>query len=222
MFKIENVTAMYPRIDKTYRFDNTENRSVPCDPLDDGAAYELSFAMTKDQAKALYKAMVAAYKENRKDDWPEKLELPFKETDDGMFVGKTKLKGAYGKDVTKKPAQYDAAKNKLPDDFQLTSNSTVNIAVTFVPYNMRDHGVSLRLNAVQVVKLAEAKGPANPFDAVDGYDSKEGVPFEILSRDELDSRKEEEPDEPKKVTKKKATPPPKDNDLASIVDDWDD
>ena len=39
MFIIKNVEVMYPRINQTYRFDTTENRSVPCDPLDDGAAY---------------------------------------------------------------------------------------------------------------------------------------------------------------------------------------
>ena len=214
MFKIENVTAMYPRIDKTYRFDNTENRSVPCDPLDDGAAYELSFTMGKDQAKQLFVAMSEAYDEKREDKWPAKLEMPFKKNDDGMYVGKAKLKGAYGKDVTRKPLQYDAKANKLPDDFQLTSGSTVNVAVVFVPYNMRDHGVSLRISAVQVVKLAEAKGPSNPFDAVDGYDSKEGNPFEEVA--------EEEP-APKKTTKKKETPKPKDDeDLSSLIDEWDD
>ena len=214
MFKIENVTAMYPRIDKTYRFDNTENHSVPCDPLDDGAAYELSFTMGKDQAKQLFVAMSEAYDEKREDKWPAKLEMPFKKNDDGMYVGKAKLKGAYGKDVTRKPLQYDAKANKLPDDFQLTSGSTVNVAVVFVPYNMRDHGVSLRISAVQVVKLAEAKGPSNPFDAVDGYDSKEGNPFEEVA--------EEEP-APKKTTKKKETPKPKDDeDLSSLIDEWDD
>ena len=214
MFKIENVTAMYPRIDKTYRFDNTENRSVPCDPLDDGAAYELSFAMEKDQAKQLFVAMSEAYDEKREDKWPAKLEMPFKKNEDGMYVGKAKLKGAYGKDVTRKPLQYDAKANKLPDDFQLTSGSTVNVAVVFVPYNMRDHGVSLRISAVQVVKLAEAKGPSNPFEEVDGYDSKEGNPFDEVA--------EEEP-VPKKTTKKKATPKPKDDeDLSSLIDEWDD
>ena len=29
---IETVEALYPRINQTYRFDNTENRSVPCEP----------------------------------------------------------------------------------------------------------------------------------------------------------------------------------------------
>jgi hypothetical protein len=48
MYLVNNVEALYPRINKTYRFDNAENRSVACDPLDDGAAYEMSFVMSKE------------------------------------------------------------------------------------------------------------------------------------------------------------------------------
>ena len=223
---INNVKALYPRINQTYRFDNAENRSIPCDALDDGAAYEMAFEMTKDQAKELFTHMAKAYEEKREDKWPAKLEMPFAKNDDGMYVGKAKLKGAYGKDVTNKPAQFDAKSVKLPDDFKLTSGSTVNIAIVFVPYNMRDHGVSLRLKAVQVVKLAEAKAPANPFSSVEGFTLNEDNPFESTISEDGDDIFEEEPKEepaPKKVSKKKATPKPKgDDDLASIVDDWDD
>ena len=38
---IENVEALWPRINKPYRFDNAENRTVPCDPFDDNAKYEI-------------------------------------------------------------------------------------------------------------------------------------------------------------------------------------
>ena len=64
-YKIVGVEALYPRINKTYKFDNGENRSVPCDPLDDGATYEMSFKMDEKQAKALMTAMASAYKEKR-------------------------------------------------------------------------------------------------------------------------------------------------------------
>ena len=47
-----DVTVMYPRINRTYRFDSVENKTVPCDPMDDGAAYELSFMIGKDEARA--------------------------------------------------------------------------------------------------------------------------------------------------------------------------
>ena len=217
---ISDVNALYPRIDKPYRFDNAENRSIPCDPLDEGAVYEMSFEMTKEQAKELFKAMAESYQEKREDKWPDKLDMPFNKNDAGMYVGKAKLKAAYGKETTNKPAQFDAKTNKLPEDFKLTTNSTVNLAVIFVPYNMRDHGVSLRLKAVQVVKLAEQRDAVNPFDAVDGFDAKDDNPF-VEATPVEEPAPEEEP-APKKVASKKAKPKPKDEDLSSLIDDWDD
>lgn len=219
-YLISDVNALYPRIDKPYRFDNAENRSVPCDPLDEGAVYEMSFEMTKDQAKELFKVMAESYQEKREDKWPDKLEMPFTKNDAGMYVGKAKLKAAYGKETTNKPAQFDAKTNKLPEDFRLTTNSTVNLAVIFVPYNMRDHGVSLRLKAVQVVKLAEQRDAVNPFDKVDGFDAKDDNPF-VEATPVEEPALEEEP-APKKVASKKTKPKPKDEDLSSLIDDWDD
>ena len=166
---INNVEILYPRINQCYRFDNTENKSVPCDPFEDGAKYETKFRMDKDQAKTLYKAMATAYAERREKSWPEKLEMPFEQDDEGKYVGKAVLKGAYGKDATAKPKQYDAKSKELPTDFKLTTGSRGNIAVVFVPYNMRDNGVSLRLKAVQVTKYQEPQSAASPFDVVDGF-----------------------------------------------------
>ena len=213
MYLVNNVEALYPRINKTYRFDNVENRSVPCDPLDDGAAYEMSFRMSKDQAKELFTEMAKAYQEKREDKWPAKLDMPFKKDDDGMFTHKAKLKGAYGNEPTRKPVHYDAKGIKLPEDFMLTNGSLVNVAIVFVPYNMRDNGVSLRLRAVQVIDLKPMQDDS-PFTAVEGFEATASDnPFE-----------EDAPiQEPKKVVKK-VTPEPKKggDDLASIVDNWDD
>jgi hypothetical protein len=225
---IENVEALYPRINQTYRFDNTENRSVPCEPKEDGAAYEMSFRMSKDQAKALFGAMVKSYQEKREDKWPEKLDMPFKKDDDGMYVGKTKLKGAYSGDPTQKPAQYDASNTKLPADFRLTTGSTVNIAIIFQPYNgAMGNGCSLRLKAVQVTKYAEPVDN-NPFSATDGFThGGEASPFDSnISQDGDDVFEEEPAAEPpapkKKLTKKKASAPKEKEELSSIIDDWDD
>ena len=51
---INGVTARYPRLNATYKFDSVEQRSVKCDPLDDGAAYETQFIMDSDTAKTLH------------------------------------------------------------------------------------------------------------------------------------------------------------------------
>ena len=36
-YVISNVEALWPRINKTYKFDSAENRTVPCEATDDGA-----------------------------------------------------------------------------------------------------------------------------------------------------------------------------------------
>ena len=77
-YNINGVVVMYPRMNKTYRFDNTERKSVPCGVFEDGAAYTTSFLMTKAQAKELYEAMAQAYTMKREPSWPEKFEMPFK------------------------------------------------------------------------------------------------------------------------------------------------
>lgn len=224
---IENVEALWPRINKPYRFDNAENRTVPCSAFDDGAKYEIKFRMTKDQAKALYLEMCKAYEERKEKGWPEKVDNPFTKDDDGMYVYKATLKGAYGKEATLKPVQVDSNGSKLPEDFMLTTGSTVNVAVIFVPYNMREAGISLRLKAVQVIKYVPMES-STPFGKVEGGFTfqKDDNPFEVVEAKPTTNVIEGEfgdTPEPKKVSKK-ATPKPKktDADLASIVDDWDD
>ena len=235
-YVIEDVTAMYPRIDRTYKFDNAANRSMPCEPLEDGAAYEMSFKMPEVKAKELFKSMKAFYDFKKDKSWPDKFPLPFKKGDDGMYVGKCKLKGAYGTDKTRKPQQFDAKNNELDADFKLTTGSTVNIAVTFVPYNMRDNGVSLRINGVQVTKY-EPMAASSPFGVVEGgFEVGGGSPFADtttstsvdLIEDDSDDIFGDEPDtsvveEPKKVVKK-STPAPKEDigDLSSVIEGWDD
>jgi len=229
-YKIKGVEALYPRINKTYKFDSSENRSVPCDVLDDGAAYEMSFKMNETQAKELMSAMASVYKEKRESKWPEKFPVPFTKDDEGMYIGKAKLKGAYGKDATSKPKQYDAKNKELPDDFQLTTGSTVNLAVVLVPYSMANAGVSLRLRAVQVTKYIPLQ-VASPFDSVDGFsadeisDDDESPFFEIEteSSSEVDNVIELPVEEPKKkVAKVKTAAPKEKEDLSDLVEAWDD
>ena len=217
-YLIKQTTALYPRIDKTYRYDNAEQRSVSCGPLDDGAEYSLSFIMDAANAKELWTYMKTTYNKEKKKGWPE-IKNPFKKTDDGMFTHKANLKGAYNGDKTNKPAQYDAKTNKLPDEFQLTSNSIINVAVKGIPYSgSMGAGCSLRLQAVQVLKLAERK-QASPFGSEEGYNSKEDNPFAVVETDEV---VDEVVEEPKKVVKKTTPSPKASEDIASIIDDWDD
>ena len=42
---IENVEALWPKINTTYHFDSKAGRSVACDALADGAEYSIQFRM---------------------------------------------------------------------------------------------------------------------------------------------------------------------------------
>lgn len=166
---INNVEALWPRINGTYKYDSVEQRSVKCDPKDPAAAYEMSFRMTAAQAKDLWGKMVEAYNSKKQTGWPDAPVNPLKkEEESGCFIGKAKLKGNYNGELTKGVAQFDASGNRLSEDFMLTTGSKVNVAITFVPYNMREAGVSMRLRAVQVVEYKEME-ESNPFSKVDGF-----------------------------------------------------
>ena len=170
---VEGVEAMYPRINQPYRFDKTagENgKTVPCDPFDEGAKYELEIRMSKEQATDLYKLMAKTYKERKDAKWPAmpKASEVFDKDDEGNFSVKANLKSSYGKEATKPPAMYDAKNQRLATDFELTTGSKINVQVALIPYNMNSKGVSLRLRAVQVIKLAEMKD-FSPFGSTDGF-----------------------------------------------------
>ena len=211
---IKNVEALWPKINTTYHFDSNEGRSVTCEPTAPNAEFSIQFRMDNDTAKALFTAMSRSYQANKKEKWADKLERKFVKDDDGMFTHKANLKGAYKNKVTQKPLQFDAKGNRLPDDFLLTTGSTVNVAVQFYPYDMGGkQNVSLRLRAVQVIKYVPVE-ERNPFEATDGF---------VFNEAEDNPFTEDAVAEPKKVVKK-PSPPTKDadDDLSSIVDDWDD
>ena len=123
---------------------------------------------------------------------------------------------------TTKPLQVDAQGTKLPDDFLLTTGSTVNVAVTFNPYDFGGkQNVNLRLKAVQVVKYVPMED-RNPFEIVDGFTIEDDPnPFKQEATP-APVEEEEVVEEPKKVVKKAAPPATSsDDDLSAIIDDWD-
>lgn len=178
MFQLNNVTALWPKVDRTYRFDSKEKRSVPCEPTADGAEYSINIEMTPEQGNDLHKYCEAAWKEFLKNE-PNatKQNAPYKKNEQGLVVAKAKLKGAYNGEPTRKPALFDAKNIQIRDpEFQLTTGSTINIAVTAVPYSAMGGGVSLRISAIQVIELADKGGAASPFGAVEGF-SQPTSPF---------------------------------------------
>ena len=233
---IEDVEVMYPRLDQPYTWSNEKGSSVPCEWDAENAAFTVTLVVPYAKAVPLRKSMAAAYAEKKEDSWP-KFQDKFTLVEgtladkDAVFHVKTKLK-AYDKNTYVR--QFDVDNNKLPADFQLTRGSTVSVQVTLVPYSIQDNGTSLRLNAVQVIKLEPMQQSASPFAAREGYKFEGASPFGVTAEapvkqesdggDDWDAEPTEvPPEEPKKVvSKKKATPEIKidiDDDLDSIIDD---
>lgn len=221
-YTLKNVTAMYPRINRPYRYDAGERRSVPCDALDDGADYSMKFKMDKKTAKELLGWMSEVYEGARQAKWPD-LENPFEKADDGTFIYKASLKAAYNGERTKKPGQFDAKARPLPDDFELTTGSVVNLAVTAIPYSARiGNGVSLRLRAVQVIELAQ-RTEYSPFEAQEGFEYNSDNVFadETVKRPapsvSLDDEADAEPTKRPAKTKASADKKPA---LTDVLDAW--
>ena len=213
---IENVEALWPKIDKTYTFDQSVKRSVPCGPRDQGADFSIAFRMGSATAKALFVQMKDAYDANKEPKWVDKLVNPFVKDDNGTYTHKASLKGAYKGEVTNKPLQVDSQGTPLPDDFQLTTGSTVSIAVQLIPYDFGGkQSVSLRLKAVQVIKYVPME-VRNPFASTPKVVKSNNVLDEAPADDGFD-------EEPVKRTATKAAPAPVNaTDISSIVDNWDD
>jgi|TARA_R110000764_G_scaffold28120_3_gene66188 hypothetical protein len=236
---IENVEALWPKLNQTYAFDKKANKHMPCGPRDTNAAFSVDFRADSATAKALFAQMSAAYNANKEKSWPQELTLeasPLVKDDDGTFKGTSNIKGAYSGRITEKPVELDSQGNTLPEDFELTTGSTVNIAVTFVPYHMtKDNwGVSLRLQAVQVIKYV-TRPVRNPFGNVAGgyvveVDEAEETAKKIFKSNNVLAVAEEAvvidmfDEEPVKKTAKKAETASSEDklDLTNIVKGWDD
>jgi hypothetical protein len=222
-FMIRNVEALYPRLDQPYHFSSTGGKNgkggtVPCAATDQGAEYSMSFKLDKAQAKELLAAMTSAYEDDREDSWPG-MSMPFKKPEDGGIVGKAKIAASY----KSPPKLFDAATKPLPEDFQLTTGSIVNIFVELIPYSGgMGSSVSLRLRQVQVIKLKE-RTDTSVFDAQEGFTQYEESVFDAAPTEAPKEAAKEEPEEPSepKVRESKKKPPA-DDDLSSMLDEFDD
>ena len=65
-----NVEALWPRLDRAYKFDAGQNRSMPTEATDPDGKYELNVIVTEAQAKELAKKMTEAFSAKSDKDWP--------------------------------------------------------------------------------------------------------------------------------------------------------
>lgn len=240
-YYIKNVKAIYPRLDQTYHFNTKLGRSAPCDPSAPGAAFDLHFEMTAEQSMHLGKAIFAAYKDGRKDDWAAKPKNPFKTSlgksnpivaEGDNKIAKAKLSGVLGGEVMSPPAMVDAKLNPLPANFKLTTGSIVNLVFALSPYSFAgQNGVTLRLKQVQVIKYIPYVPPA-----AEQFEEQEGFVFDgaaapapvaekepVTEEDMFDGVEEDEPEEvkePVKRKKKQEVEADEEDDIEDIIAEW--
>tara|TARA_R110000824_G_scaffold38181_1_gene116936 strand:+ start:2971 stop:3735 length:765 start_codon:yes stop_codon:yes gene_type:complete len=243
----QSVKVLYPKINRPYKFNDKEQRTLPCEAREENAAYLMDIELSKKQAKSLNRMARALYEDRRKPKWPEDCPKPFRiiedEEGDETYVVTVKKKCAYDGELTPLPKVFDAQNVDVTSpDFPLSTGSTANVAFTLVPYSMpTQHGVSLRLHSVQVLKLLEI-ATKSPFSVVEGYTAPEGFVGATKVAEALFEDEEDEPAKPAKkgkatltvvdddddddepvVAKKKGGKASKPSgDMASVIDEWDD
>jgi len=171
-YRLENVEALWPRIDKAYAWNEAKGQSDETLPTDTDGAYEMSVIMGEDQAKDLAAKMKEVFNSDEKTkgkQWIVKKKDP--ETgmeadklvkslddifikDDGVYRAKLKMP-TYG-DPRTKPKQYMGDGTPAAEDFQLTSGSIVHVMFRIRTWAYGNKvGIALRPTGVMVVRLAE-------------------------------------------------------------------
>ena len=181
--QLQNIEVKWPRLNQWYEYvkfktptpDGKKGENTPCDALKPGSRREVTLRLTQDQAATLWQKMCEAWAEKKEPTWPAQPENPMKaETDQdknptGYWLISAKKKGTYdGKKPAQPPKQFDQMARELPEDFELTTGSVCNFHLTLISYSgAMGNSVSLRLQALQVVTLAERQ-EYNPFKALPG------------------------------------------------------
>ena len=132
--------------------------------------------MVKEIEKSIEDSLAKAEKEN-KGKSVKSAPKPYKEESDHVFFKfKMKASGVNKKTqekFTQRPQLLDSKKNPIAPNTSIWGGSIMKVAYQPVPYftPMLGAGISLRLKAVQVIKLVEGKSD-NVFKEEDGFETK--------------------------------------------------
>ena len=175
-YRLENVEALWPRIDKAYAWNDAKGQSDETHPTDRDGAYEMTVIMREEQAKDLASKMKSVWTSDEKtkgkqwivkkkdpetglesDKLVKSLEDIFEKVD-GVYRAKLKMP-TYG-DPDTKPKQYMSDGTKAADDFELTTGSIVHVMFRIRTWAYGNKvGIALRPTGVMVVRLAERQDP---------------------------------------------------------------
>ena len=191
MHHILDCFAVWPKINQPYIWSDSENRTVPSPDVNDKAAhYELMINLKEKQLKELIEAIRKAWKDAIASGYVTK-ENADKCSDPKNFMKITKLDDKTynvackqkNYDAYSKPKQFGADRQPLADDFELTTESHIHIAVQFYFYQ-KGKGLHIQPKKIRVVQLAARQTPA----MVDDFEA-EAAPI-ADDADDFDAPKE--------------------------------
>lgn len=213
--KLPRGTARYPHLNEPDEYEGVRKYKV--DLVVDGTDPEViamieQLEAIRDEAydKAVNAEANPAKKKKLKAMNPHPVFLPVlddegEETDEIMF--RCQSHASYtknGKTTEIKPTVVDAKKRAIPRNVRVGGGSTLRVAVTPITYQMgatKLYGASLRIAAVQVLKLEQFGGGADMFDEEeDGFDvqasefTEEDAPAEEPPFDTDDGEAEDDND----------------------------
>lgn len=164
--------------------------------------YSVKLSLPREDAKelvALMKAELKAHKEKNSIDKGTDVFNIKKDEDAGTLIFKTKLPKIIplkdGTQWEQKLAIYDAKGNPMPKDISIWSGTEGKLRIELRPYSMQgNNGVSLRLKAVQVIKLVEGNSEnESPFEEEEGYTTNnEPSPFSEENETKAEDTSDEE------------------------------
>lgn len=187
----KNVTLQFPKLNGTYRFNTATQRSEPCAPTASNAAWSVAFDMPDADAKAL----VAELKEHYAASRSRNTKLPEFKTvfgakrlkdKDGNPTGMTQFTAKRNGvkkngDRNESPTVIDGAKQPMTKlDFWGGSVGTVRAWAVAVVDPDGQGGVSLLLDAVQVIEAKYGDGGMDDFDTVE-VNKPTDDPFETVA-----------------------------------------
>lgn len=175
---VKQVELQWPRLNQPYRYNNSTRRTEPCEPTANHAAWTVSWNMDADEARDLYKKLLAHFNECKaRNPKIGKMEKVFghKQDENGnhQFTAKRNCVNAAGQGTTAPPV-VDAHKQPLADK-AIWSGSIGSVAFSAVPVADPDKvwGISLLLSAVQVITPKYGSTAVDEFDEYEAADDGE-------------------------------------------------
>lgn len=187
--------ALYPYLKTPETFEGNE------------IGYTIKTIFSVEDTKKLQKFLLGELEKAKKlpefdgKKWGNEPSLGMGETKDGDTFFRFKKKASFvskrtGEKIITSVPIFDASGTPLPKNIDVGNGSTVKVAFSIYPFNKNKtmQGLSLRLDAVQVIDLVAPGGNTNAdsfgFGKEQGYeveqaaDSDDEVPFSVNSDDE--------------------------------------